>query len=37
MGQARNVDKNFPGKPEGNLPLGRSTRKWEDNIRTDLR
>jgi hypothetical protein len=25
------------GKPEGNRPLGRPKRKWEDNIKVDLR
>ena len=25
------------GKPEGKTPLGRSRRRWEDNIRMDLR
>jgi len=25
------------GKPEGNRPLGRRRRRWEDNIRMDLR
>jgi hypothetical protein len=25
------------GKPEGKRPLGRPTRRWEDNIRMDLR
>jgi hypothetical protein len=25
------------GKPEGKRPLGRRRRKWEDNIRMDLR
>jgi hypothetical protein len=24
------------GKPEGRRPLGRSRRRWEDNIKTDL-
>jgi hypothetical protein len=24
------------GKPERKRPLGRSTRRWEDNIRMDL-
>ena len=24
------------GKPEGKRPLGRSRRRWVDNIRTDL-
>jgi len=23
-------------KPEGNLPLGRPRRRWEDNIKKDL-
>jgi hypothetical protein len=25
------------GKPEGNRPLVRSRRRWEDNIKIDLR
>jgi hypothetical protein len=25
------------GKPEGNRPLGRPRRRWEDGIRMDLR
>jgi hypothetical protein len=25
------------GKPEGKRPLGRLRRRWEDNIRMDLR
>jgi hypothetical protein len=25
------------GKPEGRRPLGRPTRRWEDNIKMDLR
>jgi hypothetical protein len=25
------------GKPEGKRPLGRPRRRWEDNIRNDLR
>jgi len=25
------------GKPEGRRPLGRPRRRWEDNIRMDLR
>ena len=24
------------GKPEGNRPLGRSRRRWEDNIKMDI-
>jgi len=27
----------FDGKPEGKGPLGRPRRKWEDDIRIDLR
>jgi hypothetical protein len=33
----RNQYKNFIGKPEGKRPLGRSWRRWEDNIGMDLR
>jgi hypothetical protein len=25
------------GKPEGKRPLGRTRRRWEDNIKMDLR
>jgi hypothetical protein len=25
------------GKPEGKVTLGRTRRRWEDNIRTDIR
>jgi hypothetical protein len=25
------------GKPEGKIPLGRHRRRWEDNIRMDVR
>jgi hypothetical protein len=25
------------GKPERKIPLGRPKRKWEDNIKTELR
>ena len=24
-------------KPRGNKPLGRTTRRWEDNVRMDLK
>ena len=27
----------FEGKPEGKRPLGRPRRRWEDNIKMDLR
>jgi hypothetical protein len=33
----RNAHKIFAGKPEGNRPLRRPRRRWEDNIRTALR
>jgi hypothetical protein len=37
MGEERNVYVVLMGKPEGKRPLGRSRRRWEDGIRTDLR
>jgi hypothetical protein len=27
----------FIGEPEGKRPLGRTRRRWEDNVRTDLK
>ena len=36
MGERRGVYRVFVGKPEGKRPLGRSRRRWEDNIKTDL-
>jgi hypothetical protein len=36
-GEKRNVYRILVGKPEGKRPLGRSRRRWEDNIRMDLR
>ena len=36
MGDRREVYRVFVGKPEGKRPLGRSRRRWEDNIKTDL-
>ena len=36
LSKNRNIQ-NFCGKPEGNRPLGRSRRRWEDNIKTELR
>jgi hypothetical protein len=36
-GQVRNSYKILIGKPEGRRPLGRYRRRWEDNIRMDLR
>jgi hypothetical protein len=32
----RNVYRLLVGKPDGKRPLGRSRRKWVDNIRMDL-
>ena len=37
MGEGRAVYRVLVGKPEGRRPLGRSWRRWEDNIRMDLR
>jgi hypothetical protein len=33
----RNVYRILVGKPEGKTPLGRTRRRWVDNIKTDLR
>jgi len=35
-GARRGVYGVLAGKPEGNIPLGRSRRRWEDNIEVDL-
>ena len=35
MDQSRNAYRVLVGKPEGKRPLGR--RRWEDNIKMDLR
>jgi hypothetical protein len=37
IGEDRKVYKVLVGNPEGNRPLGRPRRKWEDEIRMDLR
>jgi hypothetical protein len=37
MGAKRNAYRILVGKPEGKRPLGTSGRRWEDNIRMDLR
>jgi hypothetical protein len=37
MGEERKVYKVMMGKPEGKRPLGRPRRRWEDEIRMDLR
>jgi hypothetical protein len=36
MEENRNVYRVLVGKPEGKRPLGRSRRRWEDNIRVDF-
>ena len=35
-GVRRGIYRVFVGKPEGKRPLGRSRRRWEDNIMMDL-
>ena len=37
MEQSRNAYRVLVGKPEGNRPLERPRRRWEDNIKMDLR
>ena len=37
MGKGRGVHRVLVGKPEGKRPLGRPRRRWEDNIKMDLR
>jgi len=37
MGEGRGVHRFLVGKPEGKRPLGRSRRRWEDNIKMELR
>jgi hypothetical protein len=37
MGEDRGVHRVLMGKPEGKRPLGRPGRRWEDNIKMDLR
>ena len=37
MEQSRNAYRALVGKPEGKRPLGRPRRRWEDNIKMDLR
>jgi len=36
MGESRGVYRVLVGKPEGKRQLGRSGRRWEDNIKMDL-
>ncbi|KAJ4444125.1 hypothetical protein ANN_05914 [Periplaneta americana] len=37
MGEFRNAYRVLVGRPEGKRPLGRPRRRWEDNIKMDLR
>jgi len=37
MGERRGVYRVLVGKSEGKRPLGRRRRRWEDNIKMDLR
>jgi hypothetical protein len=37
MGERRGAYRALVGKPEGRRPLGRPRRKWESNIKMDLR
>ena len=36
MGEGRGVHRVLVGKPERKRPLGKSRRRWEDNIKMDL-
>jgi hypothetical protein len=36
QGEERGVHRVLVGQPEGNRPLGRPRRRWEDNIKMDL-
>jgi hypothetical protein len=37
MGEGRGVYRVLVGRPEGRRPLGSPRRRWEDNIKMDLR
>ncbi|KAJ4441989.1 hypothetical protein ANN_11853 [Periplaneta americana] len=37
MGESRNAYRVLVGRPDGKRPLGRPRRRWEDNIKMDLR
>jgi hypothetical protein len=37
MGEVRNAYRMVVGKPEGKRPHGRQKRRWEDDIKMDLR
>jgi hypothetical protein len=37
MGEGRDVYRVLVGKPEVKRPLGRRRRRWDDNIKVDIR
>jgi hypothetical protein len=37
MKEGRGIYRVLVGRPEGKRPLGRRRRRWEDNIKKDLR
>jgi hypothetical protein len=37
MGEVRGANNILVGRPQGRRPLGRPRRRWEDNIKMDLR
>jgi hypothetical protein len=37
MGESRGIYRVLVGRPEGKRPLGIPRRRWEDNIKMDLR
>jgi len=36
MGERRGIYRVLVGKPEGEIPLRRPRRRWEDNFKMDL-
>jgi hypothetical protein len=36
VGETGEVHRVLVGRPEGNRPLGRSKRRWDDNIKIEL-
>jgi len=36
MGERKGVRRVLVGKPEGKRPMGRTRRRWEDNIKMDI-